>query len=124
MTPAHGADPQEPLATVLGRLTAEVDRIAAEAAALDGALGAVLSGAPARDPRLRASLQSADLLRQSVEGVALFLGALAARADPALRVDAAAAARGLPLRAQARALAPPASAPASAVTAPGAIDLW
>lgn len=119
-------DRAEPLVTVLDRLTTEMRRIAGEATALDAALGAVLAGADARDPVLRAHLQSADLLRQSVEGVALFVAALRDGTEAGLSIDACDAARGLSLRAQADALAAPGARPASGLSAqrPGEAELW
>lgn len=116
----------EPLIAVLDRLTTEAGRIAGDAAALDAALGAVLAGADPRDAQLRARLQSADLLRQSVEGLALFLAALRGAAHPDHRIDAEAAARSLPLRAQADALAAPGAIPAPHPPAhrPGEAELW
>lgn len=86
---------------ILSRAATEARQIAQGLGRIDAALGTLLhaTGIEAATP-----LQSADLLRQEVEGLASFLSALADQAAQGRALDGVAAADGLPLAAQARRL--------------------
>ena len=89
--------PDPCLNAALQRAAAEAHRIAQGLGRIDAALGAMLQVTDAAAQ----SLQVADLLRQEVEGLSRFLDVLAQQTPPGQPCDAARAAAGLDLRAQA-----------------------
>lgn len=107
---------QDSLRDALDRASVEARRIALALAQIDEALGAMLEVTEGSAQ----SLQVADLLRQEVEGLSVFLGLLAQQARPDHPFDPAGAVGALDLRAQALRLTGAAGAPDHAPQD----DLW
>ena len=87
---------QDSLRDALDRASVEARRIALALAQIDEALGAMLEVTEGSAQ----SLQVADLLRQEVEGLSVFLALLAEQTGPDHPFDPSGAAEALDLRAQ------------------------
>jgi hypothetical protein len=83
----------EPLANALGRTTSELRAIVASVDDLEHAVGAMLSPSPTPSNTHIQELQSLDMIRQRVAGIADFLEALNETVPEIWRVDANSAAR-------------------------------
>ncbi len=97
--------PRIPLTEVLGRVSRELDLLAAEAGDLDRAIAAGLRCVDAGGRRQIAHLQRADFLRQNAEDLAHFVSGVSSFLPDDISVDADSAAGGLQMRALARRLA-------------------
>lgn len=93
-----------PLTTVLSLAATEALRLSQIAGQIDRTLGSLKLGAAPLPAATLKSLQSADLLRQSLECLACYLDALSQSAEPGTELPVAPALEALPLRGLAEAL--------------------
>ncbi len=91
----------QPFATVLKNLTRELERLSSLAGNIDSAMGQLSVPADFNDEGL-ATLQRVDLLRQSLECLAHYVGELGNQVNETVLINPVGAAEALPLRDLAR----------------------